>query len=90
MISYCAQYVFSRIKILAKINVLLSKQFFKVNSELQGDRGTFLAVSLVTTDISKCFNYDVLKITYNCSVVVVVVRLIEIPIVGTKEVVLRV
>ena len=83
--------LFSRIKILAKINVLLSKQFFKVNSELQGDRRTFLAVSLVTTDISKCFNYDVLKITYNCSVVVVVVvvRLIEIPIVGTKEVVLR-
>ena len=72
--------LFSRIKILAKINVLLSKQFFKVNSELQGDRRTFLDVSLVTTDISKCFNYDVIKITYNCADRVVV-RLIEIPII---------
>ena len=71
-------YRFSRIKIWAKINVLHSKQFFKVNSELQGDRRTFLDVSLVTTDISKCFNYDVIKITYNCADRVVV-RLIEIP-----------
>ena len=39
------RFLFSRIKIWAKINVVLSKQFFKVNSELQGDRMTFLAVS---------------------------------------------